>query len=568
MAAASGCCRSLAREADIVGINASLAAGAIGPEALASMTPDAVDEKVAIVKLAAGPRFDSLEMNVRAFFVSVTDDREGLAARLAGGFGMTPEAALDTPFALVGTVDQIIETLHERRAWWAFSYVVVGTGDIEPFAPVVAAVEREVTAAPKVAFAGAGWIAAVHGLAVKQLDLPITHVASRHREKAKEMAARMGAVACGYDDLPAGAEIVVVCSAPQCHAEHALNALGRGAFVVIEKPLCTTLADADSLVAAEESGAGIGYAENLAYAPIVQQLLSEIVDIGPLQHLEVRAVQSRPTWGEFLTEEWGGGALFDLGVHPLAIAMLAARSPVVSASAQLEGADDHPTDEHAEVVLTFLSRLKATVVSSWRGGEVPEWSVQAASQHEVVRAELLPAQLLERNGDEIKLPAGHELHPTARAVRVCRSARSLSRCLRGWRTSPDGRGVRARRARHRVRRVRVRGSRWRRGRGPVHRPPRPHAAAAVARRDEPSHVVRRRVVVSGRVQGVWYRDSCRNQAEIWRCPRLGGQPQRRRGRGRARGRTRCRRRAHRVDRVRSSARGGHEGRRDRSLGHR
>jgi acylphosphatase len=27
-------------------------------------------------------------------------------------------------------------------------------------------------------------------------------------------------------------------------------------------------------------------------------------------------------------------------------------------------------------------------------------------------------------------------------------------------------------------------------------------------------VMRRRVVVSGRVQGVWYRDSCRNQAEI------------------------------------------------------
>jgi probable F420-dependent oxidoreductase len=128
-----------AREADIVGINGTMAAGAIGPEALASMTPDAVDEKVAIVKLAAGPRFESLEMNVRAFFVSVTDDREGLAARLAGGFGMTPQAALQTPFAVVGTVAQIIETLQERRERWGFSYVIVGTGDVEPFAPVVAA---------------------------------------------------------------------------------------------------------------------------------------------------------------------------------------------------------------------------------------------------------------------------------------------------------------------------------------------------------------------------------------------------------------------------------------------
>ena len=29
-------------------------------------------------------------------------------------------------------------------------------------------------------------------------------------------------------------------------------------------------------------------------------------------------------------------------------------------------------------------------------------------------------------------------------------------------------------------------------------------------------MIRRRVVVSGRVQGVWYRDSCCNQAEILR----------------------------------------------------
>ena len=52
---------------------------------------------------------------------------------------MTPQAALQTPFAVVGTVTQIVETLQERRERWGFSYVIVGTGDVEPFAPVVAA---------------------------------------------------------------------------------------------------------------------------------------------------------------------------------------------------------------------------------------------------------------------------------------------------------------------------------------------------------------------------------------------------------------------------------------------
>jgi myo-inositol 2-dehydrogenase / D-chiro-inositol 1-dehydrogenase len=257
-----------------------------------------------------------------------------------------------------------------------------------------------VSGRPTIALAGAGWIAAVHGLAAMELGLTITHVASRHREKANEMATRAGAVACGYDDLPGGADVVVVCSAPQCHADHALHAVEAGARVIIEKPLCTTLADADALVG---SGKAIGYAENLAYAPIVQRFLSEVGDIGALRHLEVRAVQSRPTWGDFLTKEWGGGALFDLGVHPLAVAMLAAGEQPVSVSAELEGADDHPTDEHATVALTFASGLRARIVSSWRGGAVPQWDAQAASETDAVRAELLPGLLLERDGEPITL---------------------------------------------------------------------------------------------------------------------------------------------------------------------
>ena len=42
------------------------------------------------------------------------------------------------PFAVVGTVAQIIETFKSAEAL-GFSYVIVGTGDVEPFAPVVAA---------------------------------------------------------------------------------------------------------------------------------------------------------------------------------------------------------------------------------------------------------------------------------------------------------------------------------------------------------------------------------------------------------------------------------------------
>ena len=127
-----------ARHADIVGINGTMTAGAVGPEALASMTAAAVDEKVAIVVERAGERLAHIEMNVRAFFVSVTDDRRATAQAIAGSLTMPADDVLATPFALIGTQAQIIDDLRARRERWGFSYVIVGAEDIDTFAPVVA----------------------------------------------------------------------------------------------------------------------------------------------------------------------------------------------------------------------------------------------------------------------------------------------------------------------------------------------------------------------------------------------------------------------------------------------
>jgi hypothetical protein len=45
----------------------------------------------------------------------------------------------ESPFALVGTTDQMIDDLLARRERWGFSYIIVGGEDVESFAPVVAA---------------------------------------------------------------------------------------------------------------------------------------------------------------------------------------------------------------------------------------------------------------------------------------------------------------------------------------------------------------------------------------------------------------------------------------------
>ncbi|MET0145737.1 MAG: TIGR03621 family F420-dependent LLM class oxidoreductase [Ilumatobacteraceae bacterium] len=127
-----------ARQADIVGVNGSLAAGVVGPAALATMTLEAVTAKVAIVRAAAGDRIDDIELSIRAFGVAVTGDRAGRLAELAGFLGVPETMIAESPFGLFGSVNGIIEDLQRRRDELGFSYVIVGGEDIDAFAPVVA----------------------------------------------------------------------------------------------------------------------------------------------------------------------------------------------------------------------------------------------------------------------------------------------------------------------------------------------------------------------------------------------------------------------------------------------
>ncbi len=255
------------------------------------------------------------------------------------------------------------------------------------------------------AFAGAGWISAVHGLAVAaQTDSKVVAVASRTRATADARAADVGGVVVPYDQLPAGADLVIVATPPRRHAVDALRAMAAGAAAVVEKPLCATLDDADRLVRVVEAGGMLTYAENLLFAEAPSRALSEIATLGPLTHLTARAMQPRPTWGAFTERSWGGGVLFDLGVHPLALVLRAARSArPVGVSAAFERSDDVEVEDRASVQLRFDSGLVAQVEVSWREADTI-WDLQAASDSGVVVLELLPDLALERSGEPIELP--------------------------------------------------------------------------------------------------------------------------------------------------------------------
>jgi len=127
------------RHADIVGLNPSLPAGVIDAKAGPSATAEATDEKLRIIREAAGERFARIELQTRVHLAIVTDDRQAMFDLFADGFGLTPDQARNSPHALCGTVEQIVDDLRERRERFGISTIGLSASTLEDMAPVIAA---------------------------------------------------------------------------------------------------------------------------------------------------------------------------------------------------------------------------------------------------------------------------------------------------------------------------------------------------------------------------------------------------------------------------------------------
>ena len=85
----------------------------------------------------------------------------------------------------------------------------------------------------------------------------VTHICDLDTERAAPLADATGAkVTASFEDiLYSGVDIVDICLPPHLHLEAATQALAAGAHVICEKPLVTSLAEADQLEeAASKSG--------------------------------------------------------------------------------------------------------------------------------------------------------------------------------------------------------------------------------------------------------------------------------------------------------------------------
>lgn len=203
-------------------------------------------------------------------------------------------------------------------------------------------------------------------------DGDVVAIASRSRDRAAGFAERLAIPNAygSYEELLENRDVdaVYVATTNDLHYRNTMDAIHAGKAVLCEKPFALNAGQAEEMVAAAES-AGVFLMEAMwmRFIPAIEELIS-MVESGRLG--ELRAVLADFGFvagagaGHRLVEpELGGGALLDLGVYPITLAMLLLGVPDrVEATATIASTG---VDEQVAATMGFADGALATAVASF-----------------------------------------------------------------------------------------------------------------------------------------------------------------------------------------------------------
>ncbi len=230
----------------------------------------------------------------------------------------------------------------------------------------------------RVGLVGSQFIASIHAESVKRCaDAELFAVASPTGDNALNFARRFGIPhpfadyrkMLKLDEL----DLVVVCAPNDLHCEITLAAFAAGKHVVVEKPLCLNLAEADRMVTAGRAARRkLMYAEELCFAPKYVRL-KQLLDSGALGKPTLLK-QSEKHDGPHAAHFWdvnrsGGGVTMDMGCHAIEFfRWLLGRPPIISIYAQMATqvhGGKTAGDDNALLILEFEDGVIGLAEESW-----------------------------------------------------------------------------------------------------------------------------------------------------------------------------------------------------------
>ncbi|KKK38837.1 dehydrogenase [Mesobacillus campisalis] len=209
----------------------------------------------------------------------------------------------------------------------------------------------------------------------------IVAVCDINQERAAEVAEKYGAKAyTDYQELLKSGEVdaVSVCTPNYLHAPISIAALEAGLHVLCEKPMATSKAEAESMIAAaEKNGKKLMIAHNQRFVPSHQKARQLIAsgDLGKIYSFRTAfghggpegwSVEGKEGWF-FQKEKAFVGAMGDLGVHKTDLIryLLGEEITEVGAFVQTSAKDFATVDDNAVCVLKTESGIIGTLAASW-----------------------------------------------------------------------------------------------------------------------------------------------------------------------------------------------------------
>lgn len=127
--------RFAAREADIVGLLPQFDRS--GRPIVAQATELATEHKADLVQLAAGDRWESLELNVIVFDAGLVGSGAGPLTSVASAAKAAAVGLIGTPYVLYGTLGRLRDLLLRRRDRTGINYYALPARCMETMAPLV-----------------------------------------------------------------------------------------------------------------------------------------------------------------------------------------------------------------------------------------------------------------------------------------------------------------------------------------------------------------------------------------------------------------------------------------------
>jgi len=230
----------------------------------------------------------------------------------------------------------------------------------------------------RVGLIGSGFISAIHADALQRAaDAELLAVASPTGDNAPRFARQHGLPHhfTDYRKLLDMSEIdLVVVGVPNhLHCQVTIDAAAAGKHIVLEKPMCLSLAEADRMLAAcRQAKVKLMYAEELCFAPKYVRL-KQLLDSGALGQ-PVLIKQSEKHDGPHTAHFWdvdraGGGVTMDMGCHAVEFfRWMLGRPPIQSVYAQM-GTHVHREktrgEDNAILILEFANGTTAIAEESW-----------------------------------------------------------------------------------------------------------------------------------------------------------------------------------------------------------